>query len=179
MKQRIRLTEGDLHRIIRKCVNEALNEGKIVQNRQVIYPNAHDEVGDDGYVYTVLKDKFADEAFSDEAVRKRLERAKRNAYVPNEEARIVVCRLYGIDKAKEMVRNYSIQDWAQVYGTEYRYKLYVTYEELDKNKYKRLAANKYVELWQEIDTDQEPELVIVLRKGLEQLFSHEYYLFLN
>ncbi len=26
MKQKIRLTEGDLHRIIRKCVNEALNE---------------------------------------------------------------------------------------------------------------------------------------------------------
>ena len=26
MRQRIRLTEGDLHRIIRKCVNEALNE---------------------------------------------------------------------------------------------------------------------------------------------------------
>ena len=26
MKQRIRLTEGDLHRIIRRCVNEALNE---------------------------------------------------------------------------------------------------------------------------------------------------------
>jgi hypothetical protein len=27
MKQKIRLTEGDLHRIINKCVNEALNEG--------------------------------------------------------------------------------------------------------------------------------------------------------
>lgn len=26
MKKRIRLTEGDLHNIIRKCVNEALNE---------------------------------------------------------------------------------------------------------------------------------------------------------
>ena len=26
MKQKIRLTEGDLHRIIRNCVNEALNE---------------------------------------------------------------------------------------------------------------------------------------------------------
>jgi hypothetical protein len=26
MKQRIRLTEGDLHRIVRQCVNEALNE---------------------------------------------------------------------------------------------------------------------------------------------------------
>ncbi len=27
MKRKIRLTEGDLHRIIRKCINEALNEG--------------------------------------------------------------------------------------------------------------------------------------------------------
>ena len=26
MKQKIRLTEGDLHRIIRKCINEAVNE---------------------------------------------------------------------------------------------------------------------------------------------------------
>ncbi len=26
MKQRIRLTEGDLHRIVRKCINEALDE---------------------------------------------------------------------------------------------------------------------------------------------------------
>ena len=49
MKQRIRLTEGDLHRIIRGCVNEALNEldwrtyasaaDKAEQERRNLYPS--------------------------------------------------------------------------------------------------------------------------------------------
>ena len=34
MKQVIRLTEGDLHRIVRQCVNEAIDEGNFWNNVQ-------------------------------------------------------------------------------------------------------------------------------------------------
>lgn len=41
MKQKIRLTEGDLHRIVRQCVNEAANEPIYPYHQQTMYGIKH------------------------------------------------------------------------------------------------------------------------------------------
>ena len=42
MKRKIRLTESDLHRVIKECVYNILNEGKVVNNKPY-FKDRHDE----------------------------------------------------------------------------------------------------------------------------------------
>ncbi len=65
MKQRIRLTEGDLHRIIRNCVNEALNEISID-----LLQNAQDKANDD-YEEHMWCDNDGDEEIADRRYRQK------------------------------------------------------------------------------------------------------------
>ncbi len=152
MRQLIRLTESDLRRIIRKSVNGLLYEGKFANNRQIPYQGVHDEVDD---------------------VRKREMRSKGDAYIPNKEKRVVICVLYDKDSALQMVRDYSIEDWAEEYGKAHDYFVdYKIYQDIDKNNFKRIAASKYVELLKDIDFGE--GYVVLLRKDKEQLFDDAY-----
>ena len=71
MKKRIRLTEGDLHRIVRKCINEALNEIGDTFN-----PVKSGNAERDERVNKVLSDKQKEYAFARKCEAEALEQGR-------------------------------------------------------------------------------------------------------
>ena len=73
-KNRIRLTESQLHNIIKESVKRIINEGERINNRVPFPLSDMDFVNDDGGIETLRKDKFADQYTTPEAEAKRKER---------------------------------------------------------------------------------------------------------
>lgn len=71
IKNRIRLTESQLHRVIKESVKRIINEGKRINNRVPFPLDDMDFVNDDGNIETLRKDKFADQYTTPEAEAKR------------------------------------------------------------------------------------------------------------
>ncbi len=72
---KIRLSESQLHKVIKESVKKILREGKRINNRVPFPLSDMDYVNDDGDIKTLRKDKFADEYTSSKAEAKRKERS--------------------------------------------------------------------------------------------------------
>lgn len=65
MKQRIRLTESQLHNVIRKCVNEALSEGQYGKQNQAWVMLAHLTESENPEEIADIMDNREDDAYLD------------------------------------------------------------------------------------------------------------------
>ena len=74
MKRTIRLTESDLHRVIKESVRRILREG--VNSNNIVPRQGMDFIDDDGNFVSIPEDPFYKEYSSDAAKEKRRERAK-------------------------------------------------------------------------------------------------------
>lgn len=74
MKKTIRLTESDLHKVIKESVKRILKEGKYTNN--IVPRQGMDFIDDDGNFVSIPEDPFYKEYSSDSAKAKRRERSK-------------------------------------------------------------------------------------------------------
>ena len=56
MKRRVRLTEGDLHRIVKESVNKILNEGNTCEELRVLLKRAFSNLNDEerGFLFDMI-----------------------------------------------------------------------------------------------------------------------------
>jgi len=153
MKKVIRLTEGDLHRIVKESINRILIEGKY--NNNIVRRGGRDYIDDEGNFVEIPDDPFYKEYESPEAKKKRSERWNKNS--DNAFKRLWIDNIWD-DKNK--VLNWLKNDYEEL---EYDYKHTNSCQWENEPEGRRIAWNKDLEMWELSDGGY----AIIIRKGKE------------